>query len=957
MGDVKILISIISIIMTKVKTRIRGPRLIKKNNKRYIGYKGKKYELISDKTDEEILKNVKEILKELQKIRKKSKEKTKRKGTQKKIIVEKLTRGAEAPKGNAPAPAASVSSNGTSTQNKNDNILQNLLPNMSHMKFLTPNYLNPYDSNKPVKIDDLLELKKKNKYSPKDFIDIIFPDKTTLTDTVENLENLLHSKGENVRLNDENSKLKNDIDKKTEEKKNLMSAMKIMHDKYKKMEEIHHTLENKVTDMQHDLDEKILQGELTEKELEKKKNELDKTIKKLIETEIKMDEIQEKMNGMAIDIDILTGEKKRVESMFSGMDDQEITKNKYYTAQAELSDLVHNYLNTLSKDELKDIAVKFGLKSTDNKSKLTDRIYRHEISRNYIIENIINEDIKNQTVNNDDKLWEIVDDNLLSNFTIYNIKNSQEKSKNQPLKDILIAFGIKTKNELERKSDTKEFVKLIMENDAAKSNLLENTINDKKMKKKLIEYIMKDNELRKKLIDNVEDRTLLNYQNDISTKPAQENVGNRNIILTRIKYLEKNIGEMKKLEKKMLKMEKEKINKEEDEKLAELKQTYKDQGLDIPYDKVMKNFEEARNARQNADEKEIVRIFTDTWTNFQAEVNDLEKILKNKDYNEPGKLVTFNEKEENINDILQYLDEENKTESTLQLSKSMAEFNDSFSESMTDFKKSLLERDIQIFEDMIEKEIQEKDDSPSELDFSTEAGEGLTPEQLENTSFIVPYQQEKNEDDKKFHKIGTKEIVESLDEPFIENLDEQSDTEITDNEKGQHGTGIGDNTGLWNDEIMEIMEPLKKKGFKGVYSIDQINQVPFKKKDKRVSFIMNTSPSSKKDGHWIAVLLTPNKLEYYDSFAMEPSPVFRKNIASLLEKWSPNSALQFKINRIKYQRNNSNNCGYFAIKFLKDRYDGKKFKEATGFEKFSKVLKGEKEIRAFKKRLIDFDYI
>ena len=77
----------------------------------------------------------------------------------------------------------------------------------------------------------------------------------------------------------------------------------------------------------------------------------------------------------------------------------------------------------------------------------------------------------------------------------------------------------------------------------------------------------------------------------------------------------------------------------------------------------------------------------------------------------------------------------------------------------------------------------------------------------------------------------------------------------------------------------------------------------------------------------------------------------------LAEVWAPDKLLQFKINRIKFQKSTSDNCGYFAMKFIKDRLDGKNFKEATGFEILNKAIKGEKDIEKFKSKIKEFGSI
>jgi hypothetical protein len=64
---------------------------------------------------------------------------------------------------------------------------------------------------------------------------------------------------------------------------------------------------------------------------------------------------------------------------------------------------------------------------------------------------------------------------------------------------------------------------------------------------------------------------------------------------------------------------------------------------------------------------------------------------------------------------------------------------------------------------------------------------------------------------------------------------------------------------------------------------------------------------------------------------------------------SPNELLKFKENKFIEQSANSDNCGFFSMRFLINRYKGKPFKEA---KKISEVSKGEKEIKRFKKKYI-----
>ena len=54
---------------------------------------------------------------------------------------------------------------------------------------------------------------------------------------------------------------------------------------------------------------------------------------------------------------------------------------------------------------------------------------------------------------------------------------------------------------------------------------------------------------------------------------------------------------------------------------------------------------------------------------------------------------------------------------------------------------------------------------------------------------------------------------------------------------------------------------------------------------------------------------------------------------------------KLKINRIKFQANDTSTCGPFALRFIADMYEGKTFKIAIHFT--DEHLEGEKSIRKY----------
>jgi len=187
--------------------------------------------------------------------------------------------------------------------------------------------------------------------------------------------------------------------------------------------------------------------------------------------------------------------------------------------------------------------------------------------------------------------------------------------------------------------------------------------------------------------------------------------------------------------------------------------------------------------------------------------------------------------------------------------------------------------------------------------------------------------------------------VTSFDDILLGSVEDGEATESEGSGKTKSGKG------LYDDEIESIMQKYVNKGFKGVYSIDEVPNIPV---SDVMAFIMNLEPSYKSGSHWIAVYIDTKhdkSLEYYDSFADDPSYQFMKNVNILIKKLDPSVYLKFKVNRIVNQRANSSNCGWFAMKFLFDRFAGIPFKECTGY---SDVINSEQKIEQFKHK---FNYV
>ncbi len=186
-------------------------------------------------------------------------------------------------------------------------------------------------------------------------------------------------------------------------------------------------------------------------------------------------------------------------------------------------------------------------------------------------------------------------------------------------------------------------------------------------------------------------------------------------------------------------------------------------------------------------------------------------------------------------------------------------------------------------------------------------------------------------------------------------IDNSSKVVISDfSSKRKRGKGSSSSSdGMYDDEITKILNKYKNKGFAGVYSIDEVGEIPVGNR-KNIGFVVNLSPSYQKGSHWVAVYISIDddmSVEYYDSFANDPPKRLLKELKKLIDKMNPEVYLKFKINKIIQQRANGGNCGWWSIYHLLNRFNGIPFKDCT---RYSDVIQSERKIEKFKHR---FGYI
>lgn len=193
----------------------------------------------------------------------------------------------------------------------------------------------------------------------------------------------------------------------------------------------------------------------------------------------------------------------------------------------------------------------------------------------------------------------------------------------------------------------------------------------------------------------------------------------------------------------------------------------------------------------------------------------------------------------------------------------------------------------------------------------------------------------------------------SLEVETFEDLpDVSSDEEEAESE--QDGFGRRKNgDGITNHQLDKLMSEWKPH-FQGVFALDQLKELNPK---PMMSFIMNTAPIKKYYGHWVAVYIDAKKdmsVEYYDPLGDPPPKRFMRDIKRIIDKINPSAYLKMKINKIADQSATSDNCGWFAMKFLVQRYHGIPFRECSGYDDSKN---GEKNIKKFMSKYKKFGYI
>ena len=165
--------------------------------------------------------------------------------------------------------------------------------------------------------------------------------------------------------------------------------------------------------------------------------------------------------------------------------------------------------------------------------------------------------------------------------------------------------------------------------------------------------------------------------------------------------------------------------------------------------------------------------------------------------------------------------------------------------------------------------------------------------------------------------------------------------------------------GLYNDEIEKIADNL---GIEiPVIASDQIYKIVdmVNSSTKQFGFVINTDSSKGPGQHWRSVFIDNDEerpsIEYFDPLGDGPEPKLIEDMKDIIDKLGNEKYFLFKENMVKRQSDDTETCGYFAVKFLEDRYNDVPFVEATGFKKcIDQSGEGEKEIMKSVKKYDSF---
>jgi len=193
--------------------------------------------------------------------------------------------------------------------------------------------------------------------------------------------------------------------------------------------------------------------------------------------------------------------------------------------------------------------------------------------------------------------------------------------------------------------------------------------------------------------------------------------------------------------------------------------------------------------------------------------------------------------------------------------------------------------------------------------------------------------------------------VLSSTQPINQPISQKLETIEEEPPETQQGSGNEKLTPLYSDEIENYFTDKFNESpniywpFSGVIARDQILELP---NEPEQGFIMNLDKSNQPGSHWVAVYLNKDSLEYFDPLANPIPEQVKADLKDLITRLKVPYLLKFKINQIRRQDPRTGTCGYHAISFLDDRFNGYDFPLSTryklGVNDYGKPVIDESEV-------------
>ena len=144
---------------------------------------------------------------------------------------------------------------------------------------------------------------------------------------------------------------------------------------------------------------------------------------------------------------------------------------------------------------------------------------------------------------------------------------------------------------------------------------------------------------------------------------------------------------------------------------------------------------------------------------------------------------------------------------------------------------------------------------------------------------------------------------------------------------------------------LALEDPTLRRVFHGVYPADQLPRSP--PKSVRQAYIVNTDPAGEPGQHWLGLWTEQNKCEIFDSYGL---PLHVYTHPDLHQWWSQWKHLIRSDQTL--QALDSQNCGHYALFFLKARAQGQSYQDFLGQWSCDNLVLNDQKVADRLKRVI-----